>query len=171
MPRLISSEWLSVDSPVRSFTIAVLPWSTWPTVPMFTEGWTGTFTEESPKRGRSNGSVDKRVCGRAPSGMLCMSSKPREESSRATPVFEVFVAVLLRKLLVLRSPSPVEQEHEAREGEVVQGEEDVAHREHAEREIDRMPDETIGAGAKQLPLLRHFAEHVLSCERGARGKQ
>ena len=52
-----------MDSPVRSFTIAVLPWSTCPTVPMFTDGWTGTFTKTLQKRGRSNGRFDKRVCG------------------------------------------------------------------------------------------------------------
>src|SRR3989475_5577242 len=48
MPRLISSLWRSVRSPVRRSVRVDFPWSTWPTTPMLTSGWPGTFIAPAP---------------------------------------------------------------------------------------------------------------------------
>src|SRR5687768_17260504 len=39
MPRLISSECSSVHLPDNALVSVVLPWSTWPIMPMLTSGW------------------------------------------------------------------------------------------------------------------------------------
>lgn len=41
MPRLSSSLWRDAQVPVNAWTRVVLPWSTWPMVPMLTSGCFG----------------------------------------------------------------------------------------------------------------------------------
>src|SRR5438876_5234388 len=48
MPRLISSLWRSVRSPVSRSVKVDFPWSTCPTTPMLTSGWPGTFIAPAP---------------------------------------------------------------------------------------------------------------------------
>jgi len=41
MPRFSSSLWREAQTPVSAWTRVVLPWSTWPMVPMLISGWLG----------------------------------------------------------------------------------------------------------------------------------
>src|SRR3989344_261889 len=81
IPRLISSEWVSVHFPESALTRVVFPWSTCPMSPMLSSGWgCGCEMVRLPMRGQRRGRFISVVVSVRDDAGLCM--RPFQESGR-----------------------------------------------------------------------------------------